>query len=300
MAAPTASGRRPSSGGVRTTQLSPTGQYRREGAGGAPRLDRPGPVSRKDATPLAVVVKLDYDSAATYEGGVGLAHQPGGHRQRPVHQRSGGAGPRRLSPSRRTPSSTSLEAVPARFGQSLRLVYGGWRPPCRPTASRTSSESTAWSPSRRTPSSSPSPTAAASSSTPTIYDQESAAQATPGRGDRRRARHRRLAGAPVLRRPGQPRRAAGCGRRHFATVRLRRQPAHRPHRRLRLQQQADRRRAVPATYLDAAGRRRALPPPATTTATAPHRVDLGRQRPRSSRSSASAGPDRRASRPGPG
>jgi hypothetical protein len=86
-------------------------------------------VERTDRTPVAVVIKLDYDSAATYEGGVaGLA---------PTSPAVTGNDLSTADPAvqahdafaaeQEAAAIAAIEAVvpQATFGQSLRLVYGG-------------------------------------------------------------------------------------------------------------------------------------------------------------------------------
>ena len=98
----------------------------------------------------------------------------------------------------------------------------------------------------------------------------------------RRPRHRRLARAPVVRRPGQPRRPAGQGRRHAARVQLRRQPAD-ARRPTRSSATTSSSAAQPflATYLSTP----AAPPPSRTTPPATRNghgthtgIHVGRQR----------------------
>jgi subtilisin family serine protease len=86
-------------------------------------------VNRTDATPVAVVIKLDYDSAATYEGGVaGLAATSPAvtgndlSTSDPAVQAHDA-----FAAEQEAAAIAAIEAVvpQARFGQSLRLVYGG-------------------------------------------------------------------------------------------------------------------------------------------------------------------------------
>ena len=119
-------------GDLARTSLTPTGQRHgdEDGTSSLAETD-PALLGRTDATPIAVVVKLDYDSVATYDGSVPgprrrrspavTGQRPAGDVRRPSGVRPATSPTRsRLQPARWP------RAVPtARLGQSLRTVYGG-------------------------------------------------------------------------------------------------------------------------------------------------------------------------------
>jgi len=86
-------------------------------------------IARTDATPIPVIVKLDYDSVATYQGGRdGLAATSPGVTGRPLTDATATQSPYAREVARQEASITAAitGAVPeARIGRSFRVVYGG-------------------------------------------------------------------------------------------------------------------------------------------------------------------------------
>ena len=248
------------------TQLSPSGQI----SGGKSMTSRlaetdPALLGRTDAAPVEVVVKLDYDAIATYQGSVqGLdATSPAVTGQDLDADSADVQAYESFVVDIEDAFLDQLAvAVPtAQVGQSLRTVYGGIAltiPANQVDDVLTIPEVVAVQADKlNQPLTDSSADFIGATS---VYP--AARRHQPGRRGRhlRRARHRRVAGASVVRRPGQPRRTAGQGRRHGAHLRLRRQPVDAGSRHVRLQQQADRRHRRSSTaYLSDPGRAAAEP-----------------------------------------
>ena len=197
-------------------------------------------LARKDAAMVNVVIKLDYDAVAVYgRHRRPRSHEPAGHRQGHRQRLRGSQGVRQV---RRVPPGRLLvgppQGGPVREARDpARTVYGGVAARIPANASREGARRSRASSRCRTTA-----RAAAHRLEPVVHRRRPRLHGARRHGQRRqgghlrRPRHRRLAGAPVVRRPGQPARPAGEGRRHAAGLQLRRQPADPGGRPVRLQQ----------------------------------------------------------------
>ena len=214
--------------------------------------------------PVPVVVKLDYDSLAAYTGDIeGLpATSPSvtGQRARPRLGRLPGV-PGYAAGVESTFIDALDAAIPAAdVGESLRMLYGGIAVKVpgnkSPTLAKLPGVAAVQANDLRQPLTDSSPDFIGA---PPVYPQLGGI----GSAGRRASivgvlDTRRLAGARLLRRPRQPARPAAHGRRHAPGLQLRRQPADPGQRPVRVQQQADRRPAVPR-HLHRHRRRRGVP-----------------------------------------
>ena len=187
-------------------------------------------LARNDAAMVNVVIKLDVDSVAVYDGGIAdLAATSPRVTGKPLDRRS--AAVKAYSAfigSRQDAFSAALhKAVPsARLGIRLDTVYGGVAARIPASAVEAVLKIKGVIAVQADKLEHP-----LTDSSPSFVDADPVYAALGGDSQcrqghhLRRPRHGRLAGAPVVRGPGQPARSAAKGGRHPADVRLRRQPA---------------------------------------------------------------------------
>ena len=232
------------------TDLEPVGRVQgfKSVSSGLAQTD-PALVGRKDTGLVNVMIKLDYDAAASYAGGVdGLAATSPQVTGKALDRRA----PTVVKYSAYVASQEAafVKALKAKVpkavvGQSFRTVYGGVAARIPATCRRgrprikgvVAVQYDALRKHRR-------PTRARTSSARTRCTRSSAGPRQPARASSS-ATSTRASGPSIRRSPTRAtcRRRRRTGRTHG--LQLRRQPADPGGRRVRLQQQADRRRAVP-------------------------------------------------------
>ena len=170
-------------------------------------------VARNDAQPVPVMIKLDFDSQATYQGGVeGFAATSPSATGRELSSNSTAERDYEAYQSQREDEIVAeiRRQVPqTQIGRSFHVVYGGVSAvvPANQIEALLGVEGVVAVQANelRQPLTDSSPEFLGA---PTIYS-ESAPPPTPAKASSRQPRHRHLAGAPVLRRSRQPARAAG-------------------------------------------------------------------------------------------
>ena len=202
----------------------------------------PGLLRRDDARPVRVMIKLNYDGAASYPGGIGgLEATSPSVTGRQLTGRSAAETEYAdyVSEEEADFRAALAETVPsAEVTGSYQVVYGGVRAVIPANSVERILRIDGVAAVQRNRLAQP-----LTDSSPEFIGAPAAYQAARWHQERRcrphlrQPRHRHLARTPVVRRPGQPDRATWSR----ARVQLRRQPAHARNRPVRLPEQADRR-----------------------------------------------------------